>query len=120
MGGAAGAGVRGGAGAGAARMAVADEGLAAERTALAWQRTALSFVALAALLGRAGVLHGSPAGWAGAAICLLAALGLTLGGRRAYERGAVEGAAARALPHAAVAACGVAGALAALAVVLGG
>lgn len=48
-----------------------DEGMASERTALAWQRTALSLMASAAILGR---LTFSELGWAAVALLAVAAL----------------------------------------------
>lgn len=101
---------------------VFDEGLQAERTALAWDRTALTTVAIGALLARAGgtVL---PWAWIAAAVVLaVAAVGLLLGRTRYLRRdAALRG--ERAVPnHGLIAAAGVTAVLVsllALAVVVG-
>lgn len=65
----------------------ADVGLQAERTALAWERTSLAFVLVAALLVRAGVVSDVlGARLLGVAILGVAGLGLLLGRRRYVER----------------------------------
>lgn len=73
-----------------------DPGLAAERTALAWNRTALAVAAVAALLLRIAERHPSPmAGLATAIIALLVALAMGAYGRRGYRPGAGARLAAR-------------------------
>jgi uncharacterized membrane protein YidH (DUF202 family) len=63
-----------------------DPGLAAERTALAWSRTALAVAAVAALLLRIAERHPSPvAGLVTASIALLVALAMWAYGRRGYR-----------------------------------
>lgn len=63
-----------------------DSGLADERTRLAWDRTALSYLGIGILLVRAGLEHRSLAGWLGATVALLAAIAL-MRGPRAYGAG---------------------------------
>lgn len=101
---------------------VFDEGLQAERTSLAWDRTALTTIAVGALLARAGgtVL---PWAWVAAAVVLaVAVIGLLLGRSRYVKRDAsLRG--ERAVPnHGLIGAAGVtavAVSLLALAVVVG-
>jgi uncharacterized membrane protein YidH (DUF202 family) len=57
---------------------MSERGAAAERTRLAWQRTSISFLALAVLLLRLGLDHRSPVELAAAAIALLTGSGWAL------------------------------------------
>ena len=67
--------------------AEAERGLFAERTALAWNRSALAFAALGGLVARAGAELTLPAiAWPLAAVLLGLAGGAELYGRRAYRR----------------------------------
>jgi uncharacterized membrane protein YidH (DUF202 family) len=101
---------------------VFDEGLQAERTSLAWDRTALTTIAVGALLARAG---GTVLPWAwiaAAAVLVVAAVGLLLGRTRYVRRDAsLRG--ERTVPdHGLIAAAGVTAvlvSLTALAVVVG-
>ena len=66
-----------------------DPGLAAERTALAWSRTALAVAAVAALLLRIAERHPAPvAALLTACIALLVALAMWAYGRHGYRPGA--------------------------------
>jgi uncharacterized membrane protein YidH (DUF202 family) len=101
---------------------VFDEGLQAERTALAWDRTALTTLAVGALLARAGGTVLPWAWFAAAAVLVVATVGLLLGRSRYVRRDAsLRG--ERAVPsHGAIAGAGVtavAVSLLALAVVVG-
>jgi hypothetical protein len=63
-----------------------DTGLAADRTTLAWTRTALVAAALGALLLRTGLVHRWPLSLAAAAVALInAATIAVIGHRRASE-----------------------------------
>jgi uncharacterized membrane protein YidH (DUF202 family) len=101
---------------------VSDPGLQAERTSLAWDRTALTVGAVGALLARAGgtVL---PWAWVLAVLVLTAAgIGLLLGRSRYVRRDASLRADGIPPGHRLVATAGVTGvgvSLAALAVVVG-
>ena len=73
-----------------------DPGLAAERTALAWSRTALAVAAVAALLLRIAERHPTPvAGLLTASVALLVALAMWAYGRHGYRPGAQARLAAR-------------------------
>ena len=73
-----------------------DPGLAAERTALAWSRTALAVAAVAALLLRIAERRSAPvAGLLTASVALLVALAMWAYGRRGYRPGAQARPAAR-------------------------
>ena len=62
--------------------------LAAERTALAWQRSALALAAVAALTLRLAERHGPVApGAATGAVALAAAVAMAVHGRRRYRAG---------------------------------
>ncbi|HYH88469.1 MAG TPA: DUF202 domain-containing protein [Solirubrobacteraceae bacterium] len=91
-------------------------GYAAERTALAWQRSALALAAVAALALRLAERHGPVApGAATGVVALAAAAAMAIYGRRRYragERGS-EAAAIRAVAFG-VAALGVAATLTAV------
>lgn len=63
-------------------MTPRDPGLQPERTALAWQRTALSAAVVAILLLRTGVSHGSPLELTAAACALVMVATAWLTGRR--------------------------------------
>jgi uncharacterized membrane protein YidH (DUF202 family) len=65
-----------------------NEGYAAERTALAWQRSALSLAAVAALTLRLAERHGPLApGLVTGAVALAAAAAMAVYGRRRYRAG---------------------------------
>ena len=65
-----------------------NEGYAAERTALAWQRSALSLAAVAALTLRLAERHGPVApGLVTGAAALAAAVAIAVYGRRRYRAG---------------------------------
>ena len=69
-----------------------NEGYAAERTALAWQRSALSLAAVGALALRLAERHGPVApGLATGAVALAAAAAIAVYGRRRYRGGETSG-----------------------------
>jgi uncharacterized membrane protein YidH (DUF202 family) len=73
-----------------------DPGLAPERTALAWSRTALAVAAVAALLLRIAERHPAPvAALLTASVALLVALAMWAYGRHGYRPGAQARLAAR-------------------------
>lgn len=98
-----------------------DPGLAAERTALAWSRTALAVAAVAALLLRIAERHPAPlAALLTASVALLVALAMWAYGRNGYRPGGRARVAARepTALHAAALAVAVIGCGAAASVVL--
>lgn len=88
-------------------------GQSAERTTIAWGRTALAAAALAVLLLRLGIERGSALEVLSAAVALLAAAGFAWRGRTAYRGSVVPRPVVRALTVA-IAAAGVLAVLGAL------
>lgn len=76
------------------RTAVVDAGLQAERTQLAWSRTALALGGVGGLIVHAGWIGGAPAASAGGAVLVVLALAMYVAGAVRYRvivRGAAAG-----------------------------
>lgn len=95
-------------------------GLANERTALGWQRSALSLAAIAGLLLGRALAHGRAAGVVSAALGIAAAAWATLRGRRLYARRAAGGRAEAPRSLRALALCSAGAAVLAIVVLLEG